>query len=487
MLILGKVWTFDPERPRASAVAVRGDRVVAVGEAAELRARYPAEPRVQADWVTPGLHESHAHPLAWGLALARLDLRGERDPRAVARRVAAAAAKAPAGAWILGGGYVFDTYPEADLLDAAAPGHPVFLESRDLHSAWANRRALVAAGVGPQTPDPEGGRILRDADGRPTGYLLERAVGRLREALPRPTRDDLMRGLEDLARRGFVAVHAMGEIPEATRWVRELARGGRLPLRVAWTVLREQASSWSPEKLGEDLHVFGVKYFADGALTSRTAWMLAPYPDGGHGMPLDDPRQADEDVAAVLERGFAPVWHAIGSRAVRELLDLTERLEARGLPVRERMRVEHVQHVADPDLPRLAGLALSVQPQHARDDRAALERLGPGRAREAYRWGAFAKLPGVRLLLGSDAPVAPPDPAAALELAQAHPLPGARGLSTEQALRAYTQAPAVQLGWHEESAPWGVIRPGARAALTLWEEGRPAGRIWRGALEPVGG
>ncbi len=485
MLILGRVWTFDPERPRASAVAVRGDRVVAVGEAADLRVRYPAEPRVQADWITPGLHESHAHPLAWGLALAHLDLRGERDPHAVARRVAAAAAKAPAGAWILGGGYVFDAYPEADLLDAAAPQHPVFLESRDLHGAWVNRRALAAAGIGPQTPDPEGGRFLRDADGRPTGYLLERAVGRLREALPRPTRDDLMRGLEDLARRGFVAVHAMGEIPEASRWIRELARSGRLPLRVAWTERREQAPSWSPEKIGESLHVFGVKYFADGALTSRTAWMLAPYPDGGHGMPLDDPRQADEEVAEALARGFAPVWHAIGSRALRELLDLVERLEARGLPVRERMRVEHVQHVVDADLPRLAGLALSVQPQHARDDRAAIERLGPGRAREAYRWGAFAALPGVSLLLGSDAPVAPPDPAEALSLAQDHPLPGIRGVSLDQALEAFTHAPAAFLGWHREAAPWGVIRPGARAAMTLWDRSQPVARLWRNAVEPL--
>ncbi|XOB99453.1 amidohydrolase [Deinococcota bacterium DY0809b] len=486
MLLEGKVWTFDGEPPRTAAVRLEGERVVAVGPIGELRARYPGARRVRAEWITPGLHDAHVHPLQWGLALEALDLRGEDDPARVAERVAQRAADLPPGRWILGGGYVFDGYPDRRWLDEVAPDHPVFLRSRDLHAAWANRRALRRAGVDRGTPDPQGGRILRDGSGEPTGYLLERAAGLVAEALPPPGKDQLLAGLKDLAGRGFVAVHAMGEPPEASGWIRELDAAEALPLRVAWTQPAAGPDAWEPAWSTRGLHVFGVKFFADGALTSRTAWMLEPYPEGGCGMPLDDPREADEAVAEVLRRGLTPVWHAIGTRAVHEVLNLIERLETRGLPARTRFRIEHVQHVADDDLPRLAGLVLSVQPQHAEDDRAALDRLSPGQRRAAYRWGAFSALPGVRLLLGSDAPVAEPDAAHTLRLAQRPPLPGAQGLGLGAALTAYVHTPAAVLGWTQEAAPWGRVEPGAFAALTLWERGRPVARVWRGGLEALG-
>ncbi|ADR36465.1 Amidohydrolase 3 [Oceanithermus profundus DSM 14977] len=486
MLLEGKVWTFDGAPPRTAAVRLEGERVVAVGSIADLRARYPGARRIRAEWITPGLHDAHVHPLQWGLALEALDLRGEDDPARVAERVAERAAALPPGRWILGGGYVFDAYPDRRWLDEAAPDHPVFLRSRDLHAAWANRRALQRAGVDRSTPDPQGGRVLRDGSGEPTGYLLERAAGLVAEALPPPGKAQLLAGLRDLAGRGFVAVHAMGEPPEAGGWIRELDAEGALPLRVAWTLPAASPDAWEPVRSPRGLHVFGVKFFADGALTSRTAWMLEPYPEGGCGMPLDDPREADAAVAEVLRRGLVPVWHAIGTRAVHEVLNLIGRLEACGLPARERFRIEHVQHVADDDLPRLAGLVLSVQPQHAEDDRAALDRLSRGQRRAAYRWGAFAALPGVRLLLGSDAPVAEPDAARALRLAQRPPLPGARGLGLDAALAAYVHTPAAVLGWTREAAPWGRVEPGAFAALTLWERGRPVARVWRGGLEALG-
>ena len=486
MLLEGKVWTFDGKPPRNAAVRIDGEHVVAVGAVADLRARYPAARRVRCEWITPGLHDAHVHPLQWGLALEALDLRGVDDPDRVARLVARRAASLPPGRWILGGGYVFDGYPDRRRLDEAAPDHPVFLRSRDLHAAWANLRALQRAGVDRRTPDPKGGRILRDGSGEPTGYLLERAADLVAQALPPPGKDQLLAGLADLARRGFVAVHAMGEPPEATAWIRELAAEQALPLRVAWTLPAARPGAWAPRRSPGGLHVFGVKFFADGALTSRTAWMLEPYPEGGRGLPLDDPREADEAVAEVMRRGLAPVWHAIGTRAVREVLNLIDRLEARGLPARRRFRIEHVQHVSDDDLPRLAGLALSVQPQHAEDDRAALGRLHPAQRRAAYRWGEFAALPGARLLLGSDAPVAEPDPERALRLAQRPPLDGAKGLDLEAALAAYVHTPAAVLGWTSEDAPWGRVEAGAYAALTLWERGRPVARVWRGGLEALG-
>jgi len=484
MLLLGRVWTFDPARPRAGAVLVEGDLIRDVGPAEDLRARYPEARRVRASWITPGLHEAHVHPLQWGLALETLDLRGLEDPREVARRVREAVRAREPGTWLRGGGYVFDAYPGRALLDQAAPRHPVFLESRDLHAAWVNAAALERAGIDGTTPDPPGGKILRDAAGEPTGYLLERAVELVRASLEPPRKDDLLRGLQDLAARGFTAAHAMGEEDGAGTWAGELAQEGRLPLRLAWTQRPNENTYTKAQYVGEHLHVFGVKRFADGALTSRTAWMCAPYPEGGHGMPLDDPRDHDEEVARDLARGFTAVWHAIGTCAVREVVALIERLEARGLPARRRVRIEHAQHVADADLPRLAGLALSVQPQHAADDRRALERLGSARMGEAYRWGEFARLPGVRLLLGSDAPVAPPEPGRTLQLTRNHPL-GGRGLDLAQALRAYTHEPAAVLGWSEGERPLGIVAPGARAELTLWDEAQPVARLWRGVLTSV--
>lgn len=487
MLLLGDVWTCDPKRPRATAVYVENGVVTAVGSAEDLRARYPAAEKRRFERITPGVHDAHVHPVYWGQWLAALDLRDESDPARVAERVAAAAATKEPGEWIRGGGFVFDHYPDSRLLDAAAPNNPVYLDSRDLHSAWVNRLALERAKISRSTPDPEGGLILRDGEGRPTGYLLEHAVLLVAGALPAPQKRDLIRGLNDLAARGYVAVHAMGDMPaEATEWARELASSGELPLRLAWTLPKKIWRSYKAEKIGEQLHIFGVKFFADGALTSRTAWMLREYPGGGYGMPLDDPREHDDEVAAVIEAGLQPVWHAIGTRAIRELLDLIDRLEARGLPARSSFRIEHVQHVDPADLGRLRGLRLSMQPLHARDDAANIDKLFGPADETSYRWRSLAALPEAIMAFGSDAPVAEPDLAAGVQVATKHPLDGRQSLDEEQAVRAYSLGSAAALGWHEETTAWGRIAAGSRAALAMWENGRLAARLYFDELQPLG-
>ena len=484
MLLLGDVWTCDPQRPRATAVYVENGLVADVGLAEDLRARYPKAKRYRFERITPGVQDAHVHPVYWGQWLASLDLRDENDPARVAGRVAAAAAGKKPGEWIRGGGFVFDHYPDSRLLDAAAPHNPVYLDSRDLHSAWVNRLALEKAGIDRQTPDPEGGRIVRDGAGEPTGYLLEHAVSLVADALPPPQKEDLVRGLQDFAARGYVAVHAMGDMPpQATEWARELAVAGELPLRLAWTLPKKIWRSYGPEKIGEQLHIFGVKFFADGALTSRTAWMLHEYPTGGHGMPLDDPRQHDDEVAAVIEAGLQPVWHAIGSRAIRELLNLIDRLEARGLPARSRFRIEHVQHVDPADLPRLAGLRLSMQPLHARDDAQNIRiLLGPA-DKTSYRWRSLTELPGTVVAFGSDAPVAEPDLAAGISVAVAHPIDDGQSLKLHRALRGYTISAAETLGWSNEHKPWGIISRRAKAVLSIWENNEIIMRAFNGDLQ----
>ncbi len=436
MLILGEILTMaEPER--AQAVYVEGDRVADVGAAEDLRARYPQARRLRVQRVTPGLHDAHTHPLLWGQQLSMLDLSGLHDPRSVAERVAERARELPEGSWIRGSGYLFgEAYP---------------------------------------TPDPEGGVILRDAGGRPTGYLLERATDLIQDVLPQPTPEDLARGLEDLARRGYTATHHMGGCD--LTFAEGLARADRLPLRLWWAMDKDHWRGVERGWRGDCLEVAAVKFFADGALGSRTAWMLEPYPDGSLGMPLDDLEFIRSEGRAALEAGFGLAVHAIGTRAVRGVVEVFRDL-APSAP--RPLRMEHAQHVRDEDLELFKGLpmALSMQPVHATEDARLIRQHQPLREREAFRlrdlWNT-----GLPLAFGSDAPVAKPDVLAGLQAALHHPIQPAQSLGQAETLWAFTRGAALAAGWPQH----GQIRPQAPADLTLWEAERPVGRVFRGVLE----
>lgn len=424
--------------------------------------------------LTPGLQDAHAHPLYWGVALRGLDLSRLKDPEAVAREVARKAQKLPPGAWVEGQGFLFASPPPPGLLDRAAPEHPVFLRSRDLHSAWINRRAAERAGLNPHTLPPEGGGFLRDGEGVPY-YLLERAQELLAPHLPPPSPEDLARGLWDFARRGYTALHAMGyEPPEALDW----ALGLELPVRLWWALPRGAWAGRRPGWYGE-LHLAGVKFFADGALGSRTAWMHAPYPDGTFGMPLDALEAIREEGERALRAGFTLAVHAIGTRAVEGVLGVFRDLAPLARERGRTLRMEHVQHVRDEALPLFPGLplALSLQPLHLLLDQALVRAYGLP-VKEAFRFRSL-KATGLPLAFGSDAPVAPPEYAQNLEVALHHPLNPEEGLSEEEVLWAHTLGASLAAGW----ADYGRIAPGARADLTLWEGKRPVGRVYRGNLE----
>lgn len=474
MLLYGRVDTMT-EAGLAGAVYLEGDRIADVGSLEDLSARYPRAKKQAFEQITPGLHEAHAHPQLWGLQLDSLDFEGLTEPGAVAQKVAEKARTLPPGTWIRGGGYLFRAYPGSEMLDVAAPHHPVFLQSRDRHSSWANRRAMELASIGAHTPDPPGGVLVRNGAGEPTGYLLENAQELIYAVMPKPGLAELERGLHDLAHRGYTAVHHMGWCHFGL--AEQLAASNRLPVRLWWALDRDHWRAAQPGWRGDSLEVAAVKFFADGALGSRTAWMIEPYPDGSHGIVLDPLELIESEGRAVLENGLGLVVHAIGTRAVQGVLGVFHRLQPRAGRI---FRLEHAQHVRDAELARLAGLnlALSMQPMHLLGDADLVRFHLKGHEKEAFRlrdlWNT-----GLPLAFGSDAPVMKPLYELNLQAATQHPLNPAQSLTPAEVLWAHTRGAALAAGWPQ----YGQVRPETPADLTLWENGRPLGRVFRGELE----
>lgn len=484
-LILAEVHTQDPARPRAEAVLVRGERIEAVGSREELQARAPgAKLHDRRDeLLTPGLCDAHIHLVQYGKSLGEVDVRGLRSVAEVIERVRERAQATPPGEWIVGSGYLHSELGAPELLatdlDAATTAHPVFLYSRDVHSGWVNGEALRRAGIGEHTPDPEGGRVVR-----PYGLLLEHAMGLATRHFPQAGEADYRRwalaGARDLHARGYASAHTMAfEAPGSLEAVRALAESGELPLRIWAALPHERLSEAELPASNPRFTLGGVKFFADGALGSRTAWLHGVYADGsGSGMGLDSPALILERGRQAIERGLTPVTHAIGDRAITEVLDVYDTLrpeaEARGI----RLRIEHVQHPRPEDLPRLRGLTASIQPMHLLADAPMIRALLPGLENSSYPLRSLLDH-GALLVLGSDAPVTPPSVqdnfrAACTRLDERGDALGlAEAMDPQEFLAAHTLGPALAAGWDDE----GRIAPGYRAALTLWEhlggEARP--------------
>lgn len=454
---------------------LEGGEIRAIGLSQDLCARYPASKQIRVERITPGLHDAHAHPLYWGEQLGLLDLAGLSDPREVAGKVAETAKNMPVGTWLRGSGFLFETYPSKELLDQAAPHQPVFLQSRDLHSAWVNTRGLEAARITASSTDPEGGKILRDSSGEPTGYLLERATSLVGEVLPQPGIQVLEKGLKDFARRGYTAVHHMGWCSAA--WAIELAERGSLPVRLWWALDKEDWQAFEPGWHHGLLHLAAVKFFADGALGSRTAWMHRPYPDGSFGMPLDDLEEIRQRGEIALKKGFTLAVHAIGTRAVAGVLEVFKTLAPFA---KAPLRLEHAQHVRDQELRLMNSLplALSMQPSHLLEDTRLVRRHLLGREREAFRFRDLWNT-AKPMAFGSDAPVAAPSVADTLAAATGHAFNPEQSLTKEECLYAFTRGASLAAGWSRH----GVVAVSAPADLTLWEGDTPIGRVFAGELE----
>ena len=493
-ILAGRVMAVPGDPPVvAEAVLFRGGRVAALGSLAEVRAA--AGPRVEylalprGAVVLPGFVDGHCHLVWCAAAAVQLDLRDVRSAEELARRVAERAARLPAGTWIEGYGWDqsrFDppAWPGRALLDRAAPHHPVLLRRVCRHVAVANSAALAAAGVGRHTPDPPGGRFVRDpVTGEPTGLLQEAAIDRVAAARPEPGPEEQLEGLLDVIAAahaaGITAVHSHdAHRPGDLRRVVDLYRAARergRPLRVALDVSAEalaDARAWGPTGRGDDwLRMGSIKFFADGSLGGRTAALREPYSDGEgdeRGVLRYPPGELARRVGEARQAGYQVAIHAIGDRAVDEALAALAG-PGRGGPGRD--RIIHAQVLAPEHPARMAaaGVVAEIQPRFLASDLAFVEaRLGPERCRRAYAWRSLLEA-GVPLSAGSDAPIEPLPPLDGIQAAvtrddlEGHP-PGGwhpeQRLTVGEALRAYT-AGAAYAAFAE--GRWGTLRPGACA------------------------
>ena len=434
LVTAARIHTMDPAQPLATAlVHDEAGRILAVGDAATLRTRYPKA--AVADFagatIIPGLIDAHGHVSGLGMAELTANLVGATSEADVVARLKAFAATLPsADSWVVGRGWDQNlwpgrAFPSAAVLDAAFPDRPVWLSRVDGHAGWANSAALRQVKRDLHGDwQPDGGRIER-RDGAPTGIFIDLAMGLVEGAMPATDEATATRALELGMRRavqhGLTGVHDAGVgLSELRRYMR-LADAGRMPLRInAWADGDSQALQWLCDNGlyqhgGGRLRMRAVKVFADGALGSRGAALLADYSDdpGNRGLMLNTPAQLLAIARKAKGCGVQVATHAIGDAGNRNVIDAYEQaLGAEGLRSDHRWRIEHTQVIALEDIPRLArnGFIASMQPTHATSDMPWAEaRLGPSRALGAYAWRHLRDT-GVRLAFGSDFPVESVDP-----------------------------------------------------------------------------
>lgn len=512
ILLDGKIWTGEREPSGqsrfAQALAVAGGRFIAVGSNAEvlaLQGKHTRVIRLGGRLVVPGFIDSHVHLVGGGFQILALDLKNVRSEEEFVNRISDRAQELPPGRWLRGGNWDEEAWPSRALptrwlIDQATPHHPVYLRRYDGHAALANSLALKLAGVTCETQEPPDGVIVRDATtGEATGVLKDGAMGLVAKAIPRSSHtemeDALRAALGEAGRVGVTSVHNIAldeQTPSGRFWgevelFRRAEREGWLTVRQYWLIPIEHVEEFAAAGEGERadsewLRLRAVKGFADGSLGSATAWMFEPFDDmpENRGLPMalmDSPSKMEKLVRKAKQAGLQPCLHAIGDRAVAEILDVFERVGG-GNSVSARFRIEHAQHVRPKDFARLAklGVVASMQPYHAIDDgRWAERRIGAHRARTSYAWRSMLDA-GVSLTFGSDWPVAPLSPILGIYAAVTratldgqHPdgwNPQER-LTVEEALHAYTTGGAFAA--FEETAK-GTITAGKMADLAVLSE-----------------
>ena len=493
-IVNARVWTGDPKRPWADAVAVQGDRISLVGSSAAVMKTVSEATRVvdaRGGMVTPGFIDAHVHFMEGGFGLTSVQLRDAKTREEFVRRVKAHAATLPRGAWMLEGNWDHQNWggelPRASWIDSVTPNTPVLIQRLDGHMSLANGAAMRAAGVTHDTKDVAGGEIVRDERGEPTGIFKDNAAELVGRVVPDPLPEQedaaLDAAMRYVAEQGVTSVHNMGSWRNLAAFERA-HRARRLRTRIyaavplaTWERLRDTIAARGGNRGDEWLRIGALKGFVDGSLGSHTAAMLAPFTDAPNdtGLFVTPPDVLYQRAKGADAAGLHVIIHAIGDKANRVLLDTYERIEKENGARDRRFRIEHAQHLAPAEIPRFArfGVIPSMQPYHAIDDGRWADRfIGPERAKGTYAFRSLRDA-GATLAFGSDWFVAPPTPLEGIYAAVtrrtldgAHPggwVPEQK-ITVEDALRAYTTGSAYAEYMEGRK---GMLAPGLLADLVL--------------------
>jgi predicted amidohydrolase YtcJ len=502
ILTNGKIYTVDNARPRASALAVRGGRVLFVGSDAEARVLAGPSSSVidlHGATVVPGIIDAHAHLLGLGDKLQRVDLVGSKSYDEVVSRVKEWAKDVKPGTWIQGRGWdqnLWPTrqFPTHEALSRAFPNNPVVLTRIDGHAVLANGKAMELARVTAATADPSGGRIIRLSSGAPSGVFVDRASGLIDRAVPAATREDdrkaILGAIAEANRMGLTGIHDAGEPAAIIGIFEELAKAGNYNLRNyvmlsdpgepgSATALANPYIQRGPQSALYDGHLWirAIKLYADGALGSRGAALLAPYSDepSNSGLLLSTPEHIEAWAEAALRTGFQVNVHAIGDRGNRIVLDAFEAALKNDPKADHRFRIEHAQVLSPQDIPRFAmlGVIPSMQATHQTSDMGWAEsRVGPERIQGAYAWRSLLNT-GVVVPNGTDFPVEEVNPLLTFHAAVTRQNPSnmpaggwypAQKMTREEALQSMTIWPAYA-GFQEQIL--GSLTPGKYADFVI--------------------
>jgi predicted amidohydrolase YtcJ len=491
------IWTVDRSHPRAEAVAVIKDRIVAVGTSTEIDEWRGAETKVVdagGKLLLPGFNDAHVHFFQGSSQLTNVQLKDAKSPEEFAARIGAHAKKLAKGEWILGGDWDDQAFatpqlPTRQMIDALTPDNPVFVNRYDGHMALANSLALKLAGITAKTRELEGGKIVRDDKGSPTGLLKDAAMSYVNKVIPPMTPAQLARvlkqGMEHAASLGVTSVQHMDASYAEIAAYSEFAENDALTMRV---YAAPMLSNWNDQaKLGIR-HSFGspflrlgaLKTYTDGSLGSSTAYFFQPFTDDSknHGL-LSDEMHPIEGMRSRLVKadaaGLQICAHAIGDQGISIMLDLFADVAKANGDTDRRLRIEHAQHVAPKDFVRFAkqNVIASVQPYHAIDDgRWADKRIGSERSKSTYAFRTFLDT-GVKLALGTDWFVAPLNPMETIYAAVTRAtLDGKRPdgwvpeqkITVAEAVEAYTMGSAYAEFQEKEK---GSIIPGKLADMVI--------------------
>ena len=504
------VYTVNAKRPWAEAIAIRGDRIVAVGADKEI-ATYRGKTTKVVDagkrMVLPGFTDCHIHFLDGSLSLTRVNVEGLKTTAEIQAKVKEYAAAHPNDAWVLGRGWTYPVFgevalPDKKYLDEILPDRPVYLEGFDGHTWWANSKALRLAGITKETKDPPGGKFVRDpATGEPTGAVEEDAADAvMKGAIPEPTREEklaaLRLGMKEANRVGLVRGHSAGGVTALLvdqnniDLYDELRKTGELTVRMYFAYRLDPPTVTDAElrqiaTLNERYHdewisVGAAKFFIDGVIETHTAAMLAPYSDDPTltGSLLWDESVYRKAVAALDKQGVQVFTHAIGDRGVRFVLDTYQEVQKKNGTTDSRHRIEHIETVAAADIPRFGqiGVIASFQPLHAYPDDDTLKvwsrNTGPERASRAWAIRSI-ETTGGHVGFGSDWPIVTLNPWPGVQTAvtrqtdEGEPVGGfvpKERISVEDAIRGYTIG-AAYAGKREKNE--GSIEPGKLADLIV--------------------